>query len=312
MKRPTMLVKAVLQDAELDLDLSVERDAQCIERRCKHEGLSFLTITLPCLADSLERGLEVGRFSCPSNFSRHGSLPRFLGGFFKRVFTLDGRLLPEPCPYAVKWIRQICRFFKKPKIDCSSVRENKAEMQFLAVEGELRRMTSQIERKDILLDQVSGIIWTETFPDFDYLDLVCHHGPGVTADRRLSNERHRISKWNHRSELTFPSDLHCFPNYGCAAVAGNQGEGINGESGIEYLELSGEEPVRVVFVPKTQLSPRVIAIEPSHMQYMQQSVKDHVYKVLESSRLTKHSIRFTRQDVNQRLAYSSRLSLIHI
>jgi hypothetical protein len=41
------------------------------------------------------------------------------------------------------------------------------------------------------------------------------------------------------------------------------------------------------------------------VQYMQQSVKDYVYKAIEGHRLTKHSIRFTRQDVNQRLAYSS-------
>jgi hypothetical protein len=54
-KRPTMLVQAMLRQLSLDLDLSVERDLQRIADRCKHEGLSFLTITLPQLSDAGRR-----------------------------------------------------------------------------------------------------------------------------------------------------------------------------------------------------------------------------------------------------------------
>jgi hypothetical protein len=304
-KRPTMLVEAVLRQAELDLDLSVERDVAVMRHRCEHEGKSFLTITLPVLSDALERGLECGRFTCPSNFSRHGNLPRFMGGFFKRVFNKDGGLRPNPCPFAIRSIRQVSRFFKKPRLECTPKREAKAEQHFLDVEGELRRMTSQLERKDTFLDKISGIIWAQIFPELDVLDLVCHHGPGVTADRLSSNTRYRIREWYQRSELTFPSDLHCYPNYGYAASVGYSGESISIVNGPNYTELRDESPVRVVFVPKTMTAPRVIAIEPHNVQYMQQSLKDYVYKILETHRLTKHSIRFARQDVNQRLAYSS-------
>ena len=305
MKRPTMLVQAILRQLSLDLDLSVERDLARIQDRCEHEGLSFLTITLPQLSDALERGLEAGTFTCPSAFARHGSLPRFLGGFFKRVFMSDGRLLDDPCPYAIAGIRQVCRFFKKLKLECSEKRNLQAIRHFVEVEGELRQMTSQVERKDEILDKISGILWSQVFPELSYLDLVCHHGPGVTADRYASNQRHRITKWNHRSEHTFPSDLHCYPNYGIAAEVGGKGEGSVCGPGVEYLELKDENPVRVVFVPKTQTTPRVIAIEPSHVQYMQQSIKDICYTALETHALTRHSIRFTRQDVNQRLAYTA-------
>jgi hypothetical protein len=302
-KRPTMLVQAMLRQAALDLDLSVERDQRRIADRCEHEGFSFLTITLPLLSDALERGLENNSFTCPTQFSRHGRLPRFLGGFFKRVFTKDGELLPEPCPDTIFYIRQICRFFKKPKIECSPKRNRKAVQHFLDVEGELRRMTSQVERKDIILDSISRILWSQVFPEPNPLDLVCHHGPGVTADRYLSNERYRIRKWNQRSELTFPSDLHCYPNYGAAAEGSR--EGITSESELRYLRLCEEEPVRVVFVPKTLAAPRVIAIEPSHVQYMQQSIKDLMYTVIENHRLTHRTIRFADQSVNQRLAHRS-------
>ncbi len=305
MKRPTMLVQAILRQLSLDLDLSVERDLQRIADRCEHEGLSFLTITLPQLSDALERGLEAGTFTCPSSFSRHGSLPRFMGGFFKRVFANDGRLLNDACPFTIAGIRQVCRFFKKLKLECSPKRNALATQQFIEIEGDLRRMTSQVERKDIILDKISGILWSQVFPELSYLDLVCHHGPGVTADRRTANSRYRLSEWNHRSELTYPSDLHCYPNYGVAARVSGTGEGIVDVTGVKYLDLRDERPVRVVFVPKTQTAPRVIAIEPSHMQYMQQSLKDLIYTTIETHSLTRHSIRFSRQDVNQRLAYTA-------
>jgi hypothetical protein len=301
-----LVVEALLHEAGRDLDLSVERDLERIQDRCKHEGISFLTITLPTLSDSLERGLESGTLTCPSNFARHGRLPRFLGGFFKRVFDKDGRLLPHVCPNTVYWIRQICRFFKKLKMNCTPSRELKAAKQFVEIEGELRRGTPLIEEQDDVLDQVSRVIWSRVFPEIDYSDLVCHHGPGVTADRYLSNERYRIRRWNHRSEYSFPSDLHCYPNYGYAAEAsGRTEEGSEREKGPIELRIKEEIPVRIVFVPKTQSSPRVIAIEPSHMQYMQQSVKDYVYAVLERHPLTSRSIRFKDQSVNQRLAYES-------
>nr|UJQ85256.1 MAG: hypothetical protein 3 [Leviviridae sp.] len=300
-----MLVKALLADASLDLDLSVQRDVATLQRRCEHEGFSFLAITLPTLSDALERGLECGTFTCPSNFARHGSLPRFLGGFFKRVFTIDGRLREDACPNSVYWIRQICRFFKKPKIGCSEERNLQAIQAFLNVEGELRRMTAQVERKDEILDKVSGIIWAQVFPELDYHSLVCHHGPGVTADRCLPNERHFVRQWYDRSEFSYPSDLHGFPNYGVAAEFSSAGTGVESDPRIEYIGVRDEFPVRVVFVPKTLTAPRVIAIEPHNVQFMQQSLKDFMYERIEEHKLTKNSIRFVRQDVNRRLAYSS-------
>lgn len=304
MKRPTMLVEAALRQAELDLDLSVERDVATLQRRFKHEGLSFLTITLASLSDALERGLESGRFSCPSNFSRHGSLPRFMGGFFKRVFESDGELRHDVDPSVILHIRQVCRFFKKLKIDCSSRRNARAVQHFIDVEAELRHDTPQIERKELILDQISGILWSQVFPEIDPLDLVCRHGPGNTADRLSPNGRRHIRKWNQRSEHLFPSDLHCFPNYGFAAQTGNTREESGCYLGPRFLDLADEESVRVVFVPKTQTAPRVIALEPSHMQFTQQSVKDLMYSVLENHALTKRSIHFKDQSYNQALAHS--------
>lgn len=305
MKRPTMLVQSLLIEFGRVLDLSVERDVATLRRRTEHEGFSFLTLTLPTLSDALEQGLESGRLSVPTSFAVSGRLPRFMGGFFSRVFTKTGEPLQDPDPESIYAIRQICRFFKKLKISCSADRLTAAERRFIEVEEELGQLTpSIVGRKDSYLDKVSGVIWSQVFPEIDPLEIVCQHGPGVTADRLGSNERFQLTKWYDRFEHTFPADLHAFPNYGWAwDASGGSDRHVQWE--LDYLGVRDEIPVRVVFVPKTQTTPRVIAIEPSCMQYVQQGLMHYTVPILESHRLTRNSIRFTDQTVNQRLAHRS-------
>lgn len=304
MKRPTMLYQAILTQVSIDLKVSTERDYEYIRSRIEHEGLSFLTITLPVLSDSLEEGLETGRFTLPNGFKpfkRSGTLPALLQGLFKRVFMLDGSLQSEPCPASIYWIRQISRFFKKPRISCSPQREAEAIMRFKTIEEELNDQSAAISRKDTLLDTVATILWSSVFPTVDHDSIVCGHGPGVTADRRLPNERRRIREWYQRFESSFPCADHAFPNYGLA-WSGGCSEGV---SGIKFIDLKDESPVRVVFVPKTLKAPRVIAIEPSVMQFVQQGLSRWMVSTLEDHRLTRNSVRFSDQTTNRRLAYEA-------
>jgi hypothetical protein len=301
MKRPTILLEAMLTQVGIDLDLATERDASEILKRLEHEGLSFLTITLPLLSDALESGLESGFFICPTNFGRHKRLPKLLSGFFKNVFLLDGSLRPDACPYSIAAIRQVCRFFKKPKLECSGDRKIAAIAKFKAVEGELRLLSSSLENEDHLLDDISRRLWTEVFPYLDQSELVGRHGPGVTADRKKLNERHSIKYWYERFEHEFPLDLMAFHSLWEASGSGYS----KGCSGIKMVPVSEEIPVRVTFVPKTLNSPRVIAIEPSSMMFVQQSLMNYIVPRLESHRLTKSSIRFSDQRPNQLLAWAS-------
>nr|WEU70955.1 MAG: RNA-dependent RNA polymerase [Hangzhou steitz-like virus 1] len=304
MKRPTMLYQALLTQVSIDLEVSTERDYAYLRSRFEHEGLSFLTITLPALSDSLESGLESGRFTLPLGFkprNRGGTLPAFLQGLFKRVFAMDGSLLPDACARSVYWIRQVARFFKKPKLPCTPAREAMAIRKYLAVEEDLNDATPTIKREDCILDSVAAILWSTIFPNVDDRLIVCRHGPGVTSDRRLSNERHRIRNWYQRFEASFPAADHAFPNWGQAWDGGSH----LGIEGIEYLDVKDEIPVRVVFVPKTLQAPRVIAIEPSCMQYVQQGLSRYIVASVETHKLTRSSIRFTDQETNRRLAYEA-------
>jgi hypothetical protein len=62
-----------------------------------------------------------------------------------------------------------------------------------------------------------------------------------------------------------------------------------------------ELPVRVVVVPKTQSIPRIIAIEPSTMQYAQQAVKREIYEWIGRGPLSK-VLGFSDQTRNQEMA----------
>jgi hypothetical protein len=304
MKRPTMLYQAMLSQLSIDLEVPTERDFAYLQSRYEHEGLSFLTLSLPALSDSLESGIESGLFTLPMGFKPHrrsGTLPAFLQGLFKRVFWLDGSLRHDACPDSIYWIRQVSRFFKKPKIACTAQREAAAIRKYRAVEEDLIDYTPKVTRPDEMLDRVARILWSTVFPTVDTKSIVCGHGPGVTADRRLPNGRRRIKQWYQRFEDSFPVADHAFPNFGMAWDAGSS-EGVQG---IEFIDIIDEPPVKVVFVPKTLAAPRVIAVEPSPMQFVQQGLSRWIVDRLETHQLTKHSVRFSDQSVNRRLAFEA-------
>jgi hypothetical protein len=77
---------------------------------------------------------------------------------------------------------------------------------------------------------------------------------------------------------------------------------------VSILSEEEELPVRVVLVPKTVKTPRVIAIEPSHVQYMQQGLMLYLTEKVEHYRLTSNSIRFLDQTVNKQGARRASLN----
>jgi hypothetical protein len=284
------------------LNIAAQRDVREILRRFEHEGLSFLTITLPSFCDGIELSIErgwCGRDAFPGfRFRRRGCTPEFLQGFTRHLFDLDGVVRSDFDPYVLFAVRQITRAFKKVRLPCTPLRERRAIEAYKSVEATLRQNYVSLNREDNMLDSVSQIIWKTVFPELLPDDLVCRHGPGATAERKRSNERFAISTWYERSEFSFPSDIHCIPNFGHYDELHK----------VNYLGVSEELPVRVVFVPKTLKAPRVIAIEPSNVQYTQQAVMRYMTRCIESHPLTRRSVLFSDQTVNQRAALSASIT----
>jgi hypothetical protein len=71
---------------------------------------------------------------------------------------------------------------------------------------------------------------------------------------------------------------------------------------VDFREPGTERPVRVIAVPKTLKTPRIIAIEPSYMQYMQQGVKDRLVYEIGRDTTVSPMFGYDDQEVNRRLA----------
>jgi hypothetical protein len=71
---------------------------------------------------------------------------------------------------------------------------------------------------------------------------------------------------------------------------------------VNIVEPGDEMPVRVITVPKTLKTPRIIAIEPACMQYAQQALMEVIVEGIERDELLSPLIGFTDQIPNQEMA----------
>ena len=278
---------------------STIRDLKTVTERVEHEGLSFLTITLPTFGSDLQKSLDDG---CVGHdlflgFRRRGGLPLFLGGFLDRVFDRGtGRLLDDPCVDSIFAIRQLTLMFAKIAVPCSDERVKRAIHGYIKCEQEVKMADSSLS-PELLSEfkRLSTIMFGDVYAAADrevfYGELVPNHGPGKTADRLSGNRKFDQREWPSRAERSFPFGDYVLPNWRYSYRLDR----------VRFLEPRDERPVKVVTVPKTLKSPRIIAIEPTCMQYMQQALMAKLVPDLEKSGVS-DMIGFTDQTPNQRLA----------
>lgn len=273
------------------------KDLERIRSRVKHEGQSFLTITLPTFADTfflcVERGwIETTDFC---GFSKSGYLPRFLGGFTSLVFdSVSGRSLDDSTQKtsAIMSVRQICYLYKKILLPCSDARSQKAFKQYQQTDDAVKRHLF-VQGDIAFFDAVARVIVSSVCPTApNEEDFLPHHGPGSTMEKLTGNRKfdYRRFKWFNQLNELFSPGLNLYPSE-------------EWEHQLATLEMVDDAPVvRVVQVPKTQKSPRIIAMEPVTMQFLQQGVKDVLVKQIESNYYTAGHVNFSDQVRNQVLA----------
>ena len=325
--------------------VSTTEDRKTFLRRVNHEGMEFLTITLPQLGKDLERALAnegthlddlfVGwrrtSFTSPKEEGRKSAIhtqtstyPLFLGGFFGLVFdSVDGLLLDEPNVDAIIAIRQLSLMYGKLLVPCSDARVKKAIDGYIETEHEIRRNDANLE--SIYMEIGPGVIQSrlEVFrkasltmfgavlqqvdEDIYNYRITPKHGPGATADRLVGNSKYDQVQWTERLEQIFPYGENALPNWRYHSAY----------SRVEFLEPGAEKPVRVITVPKTAKTPRIIAIEPTCMQYMQQGLMAKFVKYLEARVVGPHRgnrnhaygyVGFSDQEPNQLLAQEGSLT----
>ncbi len=308
MKSLMSLVKEILFEIG-DLALaSTTDDYKTVVRRVNHEGISFLTISLSNFSKDLLKGLDQ-KFIDPSMFASFGKLgasPRFLGGLLDLVFDrATGVLLDDPSIDAISGIYQFTSMFSKIEIDCTEDRVRAAYAAYIKCEQDIKLhdvdFTGELRKK---FSVTSSILFSKVFNEVNRLiddDLIIpKHGPGATAERLSSNKKYNGMTWTSRLEKVFPHSLWMYPNYQ-AALDEPFGR-------VDILEPGAELPVRVVDVPKTLKTPRIIAIEPACMQFMQQAISRAITPLIESDNLIGSMIGFVDQGPNQDLAREGSLS----
>jgi len=307
-KSPMPLLQSVLDDMSTMCHTSTTRDLKTIARRVEHEGLSFLTITLPNFGKDLQKGLDQGYVDSNlfTGFQWKGGLPRFLSGFLCHVFDSgSGKLLSEPSVAHIQAIRQITLMFAKIELECTDARKSDAYRRFVECEQEVRNADARLDPdRTSRYHRISTLLWGDLLSAVDSLVfssegrtnrlgwLLPKHGPGATADRLRGNAKWRQSEWTDRLEQVFPSGEHLIPNFRYHSDL----------SELRFLEPGTERPVRVVDVPKTLETPRIIAIEPACMQYVQQSLLGAFRKVVDADDTASSLIGWSEQMLNQRLA----------
>lgn len=279
---------------------SMTRDLSEIRSRVRHEGLSFLTITLPSFGQEFERSLE-NRKVTSSSFSgwrKNQSLPAFLRDLTRLVFDAKtGGLNEYPSIAAIEGIRQIAYTFKKLSLPCTPERESMALRGFKEVECTLDE--TMYPRNGYLFSKVSRLLWGSVFnEDYDSHRYVPKHGPGQTAEHVTGNRKYAHRTWYERLDPFFPVDSYLMAGLNHAM------DEVDGINAVQFVAEDNELSVKITCVPKTLKGPRIIAIEPVCMQYAQQALAAYIIKRLESSEYTSGHINFTDQSVNRTLAMS--------
>jgi len=297
----------VLEDLGTQVHTSTHKDFKKILARVEDEGLSFLTITLPQFGKDFEKSLDQGEVAQSSfaGYAKDGRLPKFLSGFTSLVFNAgDGLLLDDPSIDAIRAVRQISYLFGKTYLACSDAREQAAFDKYIECEHQLRESDQRIEYDE--LRRVQCVAWTlfgnDVLPYIDRKvyegDMVPKHGPGATADRLRGNSKWNLRSWTTRLQEVFDFSEYLFPSVSHFLES----------PPIELIEPGSEQPVRVISVPKTLKTPRIIAIEPSCMMFMQQAIlRELVWVLQRPNALCSSFLGFDHQEPNQLMALEGSL-----
>ena len=308
MKSLSSLWNVLAEELASRCSTSTTRDINTVSDRIECEGLSFLTITLPTFGKDFQYCLDQG-FVVPESFlpfKKVGScLPSFLRGFTEQIFDSEsGVLLNDPSIEAIYAVRQLTLIFGKMLLPCTPEREREAMMDYVQCDKEVGDIESCLPVHDYHeFGRMAQLLFGDVFTYLDRKifdnEILPKHGPGAVADKLTSNGKYATKYWTSRLESVFHVGDFLFPSPRfCTEDSYDE---------LQFLEPGSELPSRVVSVPKTQKTPRIIAIEPSTVQYVQQGLLEVITEKIHSSFLNE-LIGTEDQVPNQDLAKEGSLS----
>lgn len=301
MKSHIVLLHELLAEAGSRCCTSTSADLKRVDARVKHEGLSFLTITLPQFGKDLQKALDRGAIAQTdfSGYSKSGCLPRLFQGFTSQVFDRKtGVLLSVPSLDAIHSLLQLTQLFAKVELPCSPARQKAAYDVYIECENQVRESDARLGPSDFgAFRRASLRVWGDVLHQVDreiFLgNVIPRHGPGATADRVTGNRKYDQKQWTQRLERIFPSGEFLFSSWS---------HFLDHCDDVDLVDPGSETPVRVISVPKTLKTPRIIAIEPTCMMYAQQGIWQLLKTSIEGHDTLSALVGFSDQIPNQEMA----------
>ncbi len=309
------LLKVILEESGIICGIDTNRDYFTIANRVEKEGDEFLTITLPSFTKDLYRALaneQVTKDLFPSFGRQKGhAIPKFLRDFMSRLFDpntgvlLDSARDSTLAVDSIRCIVQITGLYGKLHLQASPGRTKAAMQRYIENDRRVEEYDSQTWRFNLQgLGYSAQMLRVSLWKHFgDFLNdlerdikngnLVPSHGPGAVVEKLRGNAKWRQPAWSEALEDTFPYSRWAFNSFL------NYLESLDAD---QVLDPGEEIPVKVISVPKTQKTPRIIAVEPVSMQYMQQAIRAAFERALERHSTSNELIGYKSQVPNQNLA----------
>lgn len=329
-------IRAVLQDVVdyyPDYRRDMERDLSRLLSHAQTVGDRVYLIDLPALGKVLDLALESSalprtNLALSAGINSRTTVPRLFQGLWLRVFERDGCLKQDVDTNALFFLRTLTMGQKKYRKECDSSvtytaiqefydtdeklpigsplwdtdgsdlrgigrstvlhggTDDPADLFHMSCGGNLGGLQSMLVTAQQVADRVASG-FGEYQPDL----FAFRHGPGATAEhQRGASFKYLFPSWGPRLEHIFPA-----VEFGVANPH-VYGRGFASIDDLPFRLIEGAS--RLIAVPKTQKTPRLIAAEPTANQWCQQNVRDFLDVAIQRTPL-RWSIDFRNQGLSQ-------------
>lgn len=251
-------------------------DLRHLRKRIQHEGLEFLTVTLPRLGKAMESGLSTGSFVLPTGFkgAQGTCLPIFMASAFGLLFEKNGKRINHDHPFigtecepdsivsaaaACQAIRQITLMCYKMKLPYSSSTTAAVKQRFKDVEQRLGQLNERQWVDDVHFRIARNLVH-RLLAGLDPFDVRPRHGNGASACRRAPHTRYTPLRYIPYLDKWYPYTEYMY-------------SGLNSLSdsllSLHEMPVERKPKARVCYVPKDSRGPRLISCEPCELLYIQ-------------------------------------------
>jgi hypothetical protein len=315
------LLDALVLDVERMLDLNLAYDREIINFRFRHEGIAFLSKTMPRFFKDTLRALEVGTSAFVGSFSircfgstrakYQSEIPSFLQGIQSRIFFSNDSVVEAA---ALKALYQICAIFGKYKAPFSNEVLASQIAEMIDDDGKLpERFTSPEEGR--FLHYASKALH-DVLGSLDLSEIRPKSGRGAVYPAAEPWEKYFIPYDSTLEEQYDSGEYFC----GSPAMRSEgylhdwESSMLSGPriSGLQLTDygVSPDFPVndfvaKMTAVPKTCVEARLINVENALRMRIQQGQRLALYEHVEHHPLTRGHVCFTNQRVNGAVALRS-------